>query len=200
MSHKLDAVNRCLRAIGEAPVSSLSSGLPDAESAAVLIDEVTKDVLSAGWHSNTDEGVVITPDSKGEIQIPDTVLLIDTTGRSSIIDVTVRPDPNDGLLKLFDKDRQSFTFSDPLTVDIIHLFPFDDLPYALRNYISAKAARRFQEESISSVSLDNFVVRNETEAWTKLLDYEDEVEDSNALTDSAYMQYVTGRNGNIPWR
>ena len=46
---KLEAVNMVLDAIGESPVSSLTSGLPDAEAAEAKLDEVRVEILSRGW-------------------------------------------------------------------------------------------------------------------------------------------------------
>ena len=46
MLTKLEAVNIVLDSIGETPVSSLTSGLPDAESAEAKLDEVTTEVLA----------------------------------------------------------------------------------------------------------------------------------------------------------
>jgi len=47
---KLDAVNTMLSSIGEAPVSSLSSGLIEAEIAETILDTIDREVQSMGWH------------------------------------------------------------------------------------------------------------------------------------------------------
>ena len=52
---KLEAVNIVLDAIGESPVSSLTSGLPDAEAAEAKLDEVRTEILSRGWHQNMEK-------------------------------------------------------------------------------------------------------------------------------------------------
>ena len=49
---KLEAVNLMLDSIGESPVSSLSSGLADAETAERIFNQVDKDVQAVGWHVN----------------------------------------------------------------------------------------------------------------------------------------------------
>jgi len=197
MSNKLRAVNRCLKAIGEASVNSLNSGVPDAEVALSILQEVTEDVLETGWHCNTNYGVKLVPDSNGHIIVPPSFLQVDSTARSARLDVTVRKDPNDTVLKLFNITEQTFVFSGPVIADVIVNLDYDGLPLALQNYISARAAREFQESQMASVSLDGFTVRAEQAAWAKLQDYEAEAEDSNCLTDSAYMRYVRGRNSPI---
>jgi len=198
--NKLQAVNRCLRAIGESPVSSLASGVPDAEDAEAVVDEITEEVLSAGWHENTSFDVKLQPNVFGQIRVPDDYLRIDTTGVSYHIDVTVRKDPSDDLHKLFLVKEQTFDIEEDLYVDIVHSFDFDSLSYTIQNYIAAKSARIYQQQTMSSVALDQFVVRAEAEAWAKLLDAEADAEDNNILTDSRYMREVVGRHNYLSWR
>ncbi|MFG1227146.1 hypothetical protein [Xanthobacter wiegelii] len=197
MSNKLKAVNRCLRAIGEAPVNSLSSGVPDAEVAMAVLDDVTEEVLEVGWHCNTRREVRLLPDVNGQIAVPSDYLQVDTVGTSANIDVTVSKDPQDDIIKLFNITEQTYEFSGPVYVDVILRLDYEGLPLALRNYIAAKSARVFQENQMGSTSLDAFTSRAESEAWAKLQDYEAEVEDANCLTDSAYMRYVRYRNSPI---
>lgn len=198
-TYRLDAINRCLDAIGESPVNSLNSGVPDAEDASRVIDTVTKQVLNAGWVANSVFDHKLVPDLDGIIKLPPNVLKVDTAGRSQRIAVTVRQD-TDGIDKLFRIAEQSFLFDGPVWVDMVYLFDIDGLPFALQNFIAAKAARVFQEGAMGSVALDSFTVRQENEAWAMLQDYEAEQEDSNALTDSYYMRVVTGRNNPLSGR
>ena len=46
---KLDAINSMLIGIGEAPVNTLNSGLQEAEVAAILLDNVSREVQSFCW-------------------------------------------------------------------------------------------------------------------------------------------------------
>lgn len=192
-TYRLEAINRCLDAIGESPVNSVTSGVPDAEDASRMIDRATKEILETGWTVNSRYNVKLVPDLDGIIKIASNVLRVDTAGVSRNLAVTVMRDA-DGIDKLFSVADQSYIFTAPVWVDLVHLYDIDGLPFALQNYISARAARLFQESNMGSVSLDNFTVRQENEAWTRLLDYETEQDDANMLTDSAYMRAVTGRN------
>lgn len=199
MSNKLKAVNRALRVIGETPVNTLNSGVPDAEIALTILEETTEEVLETGWHCNTSYGVRLVPDVSNEIRVPDSYLSVDSSGPSKGFDVTIREDV-DGGIKLFDVKGETFKFTAPVTVDVIYNFDFDGLPRPLQAYISARAARVFQEQQLGSVSLDNFTTRAEAQALAALQDYEADVEDSNVLTDSAYMCYVRYRNSPISFR
>lgn len=194
MTYKLKAVNRCLRAIGEAPVNSLTSGVADAETAASIIEETTEEVLSAGWHCNTSFNVRLVPDLDKKIIVPATAIKVDTTGAFARINVTVAVDPNDNLTKLFNISDQSFDFTAPVLVDIVHNLPIDHLPFTLQNYIAAKSARIFQTSTMGSVALDSFTAREEQEAWVKLQDAEAEAEDSNIFRDNPYLASIVSRN------
>jgi hypothetical protein len=194
MSYKLEAVNRCLRAIGESRVNSLNSGVPDAETAATLVDETTRTVLSSGWHSNTAFDVRLIPNLDKEIIVPSNAIQIDSTGKSFNINVTTSVDISDNIRKLFNIKDQSYKFDGPIYVDIIYDHPIDNLPFHLQNYISARAARLFQAGTMSSVALDAFVKIEESEAWAKLMDVEAQLEDSNVFRDSPSARRIVYRN------
>lgn len=202
MLDKLEAVNRSLQAIGESRVNSLQSGLPDAAEAEVVLDEVTNEVLQVGWFENIREEVRVVPDSQtGQILVPATWYHVETTSRSRDIGkVITKVDINDGQRKLFEVDEQSFVFAQDVYIKVITALEFDDMTYPLRNYVSAKAARVFQERIMGSVSLDSFTARAESEAWAKLLDAEADIAENNALYDSSYMREITGRNSRLTWR
>lgn len=198
MSAKLQAVNGCLRAIGEAPVSSLASGLVDATQAEETLDATSKEVQAKGWACNTDFEITLSQTSNGEILLADTVLRVDTSGYSRGLTLVSRVDPNDGLRKLYNVKKQTFAIGQDVTADVVHHFAFEDLTYELQQYIAAKAARVFQETTMGSAALDKFVLRREQEAWAALMDSEAEAEDSNVLTDNDHCLYILSRP--YPWR
>lgn len=189
---KLQAVNIVLDAIGETPVSSLDSGLPDAEAAKAKIDEVSKTVQAKGWHQNTELALKLNPDSNNNIIVPDTYLRVDTVAASASTNVTVRKNGTNNMM--YDVKNQRFTFTQALYVDVVIQLDYEDLSVELSNYIAYKAARRFQESQMQSVALDNFTMRAEMEAYAALMDAETENEDSNILMDSAHCFYGTWRN------
>tara|TARA_X000001036_G_scaffold389219_1_gene386029 strand:- start:734 stop:1333 length:600 start_codon:yes stop_codon:yes gene_type:complete len=189
---KLQAVNIVLDAIGETPVSSLSSGLPDAEAAEAKIDEISKSVQAKGWHQNTDYKLKLTPDINKNIIIPTTYLRVDTTSTNRDTNVTVRKNGTSDML--YDIKKQVFTFDNYLWCDVVHHLDYGDLSVELSTYVAYRAARRFQEAQMASVALDNFTMRAEMEAYAALMDAETENEDSNILTDNAHCYYATHRS------
>ncbi len=188
---KLQAVNIVLDAIGETPVSSLTSGLPDAEAAEAKIDELSKSVQAKGWHQNSDFKMKMTLYINGNILVADSYLRIDTTDTSRNINVSVRRNGSNNML--YNVKDQKFTFTSFVWCDIVHHLDFSDLSVELSTYIAYRAARRFQEAQMASVALDNFTMRAEMEAYAALMDAETENEDSNILTDSAHCYYATSR-------
>ena len=61
---KLEAINTMLSNVGEAPVNSLTGSLTnDVQLAQNILDEISREVQSAGWHFNTDKEVPLAPDS-----------------------------------------------------------------------------------------------------------------------------------------
>ena len=79
LSTQLQAVNTMLGYIGEAPVNTLNSGLQEAEVAAILLDNVSREVQSACWSFNTDLRYTLTPNTAKEIVLPSNTLVVDTT-------------------------------------------------------------------------------------------------------------------------
>jgi len=189
---KIEAVNIILESIGEAPVSSLTSGLPDAEAAESKLNEINKSVQARGWHQNIDYNLKLMPNNNSLIYVPSNYLRVDTTRDSQYINVTVRN--YNSRLALYDIKKQTYIFTEPLFVDVVYLIQFEDLSLELSTYIAYLAARKFQESQMQSVALDNFTRRSEMEAYAALLDAESETDDANILTDSPYVAYATYRH------
>lgn len=180
MMTKLDAVNEALAGIGEARVSALDVGQPDALAAEAKLDRVTAKVLELGWHVNTDQAKLV-PDTNGHILVEDNVLRIDTIGNDAALDVVVRRDEN-SIRKLWDRKNSTFVIGRAVQVEITRALPFDDLTEALKDYIAARTVREFQQDEMGSARIDQMVARKEQEALAALHDAEGENEDLNMLT------------------
>jgi len=179
---QLQAVNILLSTIGEAPVSSLSSGLLDAETAETLINEVSRNVQSLGWNFNTELNLTISPNEAGEVVLPVEYVRADlaqslTKFRSSTEEYILRGQ------KMYDKVKHSYTISKPLKLDIITLLSFTDLPEVARRYITAKASRIFQERVVGSDTLSAMNRQDETEALYALREMEGDNGDYNIFDD-----------------
>lgn len=198
MLTKLDAVNIILNVIGETPVSSLTSGLPDAEAAEQKLDLTIMEVLAKGWQQNTETNIIMNRNYDGEIVVPRQYLRVDTMGMDKDINITVRK--QNGKRKLFDLREYSFKFTKDLLVEVLLEIDYEALNFELQNYIAFRAARKFQESAMGSATLDSFAGRQEQEAYAALLDAEAESEDTNILRSSAHVFYATHRNSPISGR
>lgn len=205
---KLQAVNELLWTTGEAPVSSLSSGLGDAAIAESILDRVSREIQLSGWHVNTLRAYELSPSAAFRFVLPDDTLKVDTTnhkgGRkantpipSSYINAVMRRSADDTMWLLYDMDNHTELWASgpsKLTVDLVKLLNFADLNPALQYYVWTKAARRYQQGAMSSVNLHKLAERDVMEALTMALQEDFETEDYNVLHDSYGARAIALRN------
>lgn len=145
---KLQAVNLMLSNIGESPVSTLTGAEGDVfvATAIVILDETARAVLNDRWEFNFDQDYLLTPDGSGYINITDDMLAVDTSSRSSQVDVAVRAG------KLYNKTNQTFVFTDSLYCDVTWEFAFADCPQYIRQYMAVRAARVFARRMLGDTT------------------------------------------------
>ncbi len=207
---KLEAVNDILLSIGEKPVNSLASGLPDAALAEAVLDKVSRQVQLEGWNSNTRRGIELSRDASNIIGVPINTLRIKTTNSKSHrkrtrprlsghINVTVRRSSDDTQFLLYDLDDDSETWANDatLTVDIVQMLQFEHLPTALQLYIAAMAGRKFQAGTMASRILWEFTEIAVEEALVMALNDDEDQSRDNVKTESAHMHNVTFRRNPI---
>ena len=79
---ELEAVNTILSTIGEAPLNTLTGSLPvDGTTAKNVLDEICREVQSAGWHFNTHWKVDIPRDVDNKIPIGTDVLRVELNAK-----------------------------------------------------------------------------------------------------------------------
>lgn len=171
---KLAAVNIIISNIGQAPVTQIDNDNPMVIMAANVLDEVTNSLQSEGWTFNSEKAYPFTPDSSGNIVIPDNVLQLDSEYRSTI-DVVKRQG------KLYDKRNHTFTFAEQIELDVVWLVEFDDMPDAFKNYATMRAANLFAGRSVGSAEAVRFGEREEAQARAAMLEYETQQGDYNVL-------------------
>ena len=195
---ELEAVNEMLESVGQSPVSSLSAPIRDVNVAKKGLLKISRRVQLIGWHWNTDNAYVLTPDIDGFITLPEGVLRLDTTNRNE--DLTARRRPGtEGPLSLYSRSAQSFTFTGPVAVKVIWGFTFEDLPEAARSYIAISAARKFQARFIGSTQLDGFNAEDEQSAWQQLVRDERATRNTNLFRANPRLnRSVNNRSG--PYR
>lgn len=186
-----------LSTIGESPVSSLSAdqSTVDVSLARQILREISVNVLEEGWQFNTEKEFVITPDATtGEILIPADCIQIDASTSTPISgnsygnsDVAMRGG------KLYDRTNHTFVFTGPLTVDMVILLDFTDMPQAARHYVTIRAARVFQQRLVGSTELNGFTNQDEMRARAALRKLDANNADYNILTGSWSVARVLAR-------
>jgi len=170
---KLDAVNTMLSAIGEAPVSSLSSGLIEAEVAETILNTVDREVQSMGWHFNTDLNKSFAQTPAGEILLPADILRADATLKANSPNLVQRG------LKMYDRTNHTFIVGTDAALDVVVQLDFDDLPEVAKRYVVLRATRVFQDRVVGSDTLHGFQKEDENMALMELKDFDKAADDHN---------------------
>jgi hypothetical protein len=179
LTSELEAINTMLDAAGESPVSSLSnSGLADVAEAIKLLEEQSRMVQSAGWTFNTEYEYPLAKDVDGYVMLPVNTLRVDADSTYSEGDTVQRG------LRLYDRKNHTFVFPRNLTVSIVFLLAWDELPQAARQYIMIKAARIHQARVLGSDTLHKFSAETEMDALIIFKDAEGDSGDWNILNGS----------------
>lgn len=177
---ELEAVNVMLAVIGESPINSLNSpSVVDAVTAQAVLSEISRTVQSVGWHFNIEENVVLSPTVYDkEIQLPGNCLQVSPAGADRFADVAQRGQ------RLYNREKHSYQFDKSLTVNMVVLLPFNELPEAARYYITVRAARTFQARTVGSETLYQFTAQDEAIALSTLKKAEGVTGNHNMFTDS----------------
>lgn len=192
---KIEAVNIMLEATTEDPVSSLTSGLPEAAKAERFLDRITNEVLETGWYENTTYDYTLVRQTSTEILVPASAMRVDTMGKHKWIDAVMKF--KDGKRQMYDREKNLWTFSYDLNVEIVWALAFDNIASpALRRAIAFEAAIQFQQSDISSATLDTYIRDNHKKAWARLMEEQLAAEDHNMLRNES-SKYALARNSRL---
>ena len=177
----LQAVNTILSSIGEAPINSLSGTLPiDATQANNLLTEIAREIQAAGWHFNSFYDWELSLDTDNKIPLAENVMRVD-------LDINKYSLSNYDVIKrggfLFNKVKNTFTFTETLKAKVIIFLPFDELPENGRRYITIRAARIFQDRLLGANTLHGFGVQDEVNALAILKQEEADTADHNIFNN-----------------
>ena len=163
----LNAVNRVLQMLGEAPVNSLQGQFGLAKQAEVALNDVSRTIQTEGWSFNTDLEKKLERNSSNEIELSSNVsrVVVDNLEYPDI-DVVQRGD------KLYDRRNNRYTFDEDLIVDMTTILEWDLLPEHARQYITIKAGRQLQEAIIGASDLTKLNLTQELEARSAFLEEE----------------------------
>lgn len=183
-SDELAAVNDMLAAIGESPVNTLEGDAnADVANCRRILNGVNLEVQSKGWTFNIEEDAILTPDvfSKLINWLPDFLSVKSQSGATVYV--------NRGGF-VYDRTAKVDQFTAPITVNLIRLKGFEEMPIQFRTYIVAKAARRFNIRFFGAAEIEASLQLEEQDAWQAVQEFELDYGNFNMLDGDAW---VAGR-------
>ena len=172
---ELSAVNAILGAIGQSPVTSISGTNPETSFIYNLLRDANVDVQNEGWHFNTERHVHYTPDATTKrITIGSDILKIDVPDgwRSRQYDVIKKTDSSNNVTYLYDKYDHTDEWDGEITLDVVKLFQYVDLPEPFKRYIIYKAATRAATQLVGNPHLTELLQSQEALARSACVEYE----------------------------
>jgi hypothetical protein len=187
---ELEAVNTILSTIGEAPLSTLTGSLPvDGTTAKNILNEISREVQSAGWHFNTQYKVDLTRDTNNKVPVGTDVVRVQLNDKydKSSYDVVQRG------TYLFNLAKNSETFDQDFTENtLIYLLQFEDLPEQARRYITIRSSRVFHDRTLGANTLHKFSSEDEARSLSVMKQAEMATGD-NTIFDSDLQNYIVNR-------
>lgn len=185
---ELEAVNECLENIGQSPVSTIAGDLGvDTQMALNFVRKVNRELQSMGWYWNTEKNYTLSPNGDGDILLPSNTLSVDSTGTDADVDVVKRGS------RLYNRETHSYTFTDPIKVELTLGLTFEELPETARRYIALRAARIFADRIDGQPNGSDS--QDEMNAMVVLLADQSRIEDHNALTSNYSTFSILNRLG-----
>ena len=183
----LEAVNRVLQMMGEAPINSLNGQYGLALQAQDSLNDVSRKLQSEGWSFNTDREKLLQRNaSTNEIAVgPNISRVVIDAYRYPAFDIVQRGD------KLYDRYNNTYVFDQDLYVDMTIILEWEELPEHARQYITIKAGRQLQEAILGSADLTKINLTAEMEARALFLDEETVVNDHSMLRGNPNHSGVT---------
>jgi len=152
----LASVNVMLQMINELPIADdvELAEILEAQLAASVLIETKKEILAEGWDVNSDSDYEFPQDVNGFINIPANVLDIS----SSDGDIIMRN------WQLYSKSDQTAKFDEPQKMKVIWDLDFNTLTHPIRNFITIRAARKFQARTVMDTNVYGYSEADEEDA------------------------------------
>jgi len=180
---ELEAINRMLAAIGQAPVNSVDQTNPDVAICSRTLKQVSQEVQSEGWTFNRVLNYMQQPDSQGIISIrpvnadpsTDFILQMDLSHNTLYSrDKQSIAKERGSSICLYDMYSNSYDWgTEPVEVDITYYFAtLGALPPAAQNYIVARASSILSMQTVGDQNQYAMLQQQEVMARVYLQEYE----------------------------
>ena len=178
---ELQAINRILSTIGEAPVNNIEGNTSvDVSVAKNILDETSVSLQSQGWAFNTQYDYTLNISTDKKVPLPSNTAYLDAADSYKYeYKYTIR----DG--HLYDIKNNTNLFDSVVPVTIVLIQQFEDIPQYARDYIVAKSARRFASRYLGSTELVKLLESDEQEAFLNFKQLDTASDDLNMLTGDA---------------
>jgi hypothetical protein len=187
---ELEAVNTILSTIGEAPLSTLTGSLPvDGTTAKNILNEISREVQSAGWHYNSHYKVDLTRDADNKVPVGTDVLRVELNNKydKSSYDVVQRGS------YLYNLAKNSETFDQDFTDNtLVYILDFSKLPEQARRYITIRSARVFHDRTLGANTIHKFSSEDEARSLAVMRQAEAHTGD-HTIFDSDLQLYTVNR-------
>ena len=153
----------------------MNSGLVEASQAEQTLNNVSRDFQAQGWAFNTEITFDLSPDASDMLTLPANCLHVDTihTRMSSDTDLVQRGN------KMYDRIKNTYAIGTTVSVDMVVLLDFEEMPETARRFVAIKASRILQDRVLGSESLHSYNSQDEMMAWNNMLQSELDVQDLN---------------------
>ena len=190
---QLECINTMLSTVGEAPINSISgTSLPtDASMAINILNEVNREVQSAGWKFNSSWKVSLNRDVNNKLVIGADVLHIEF---DHLRESKVSYDPVMRGNYLYNLATESFAWNKDFEyVKVTYLIDFESIPEQARRYVTIRASRIFHDRTLGSSSIHKFSMQDELASLALLKQTEADTADHN-IFDSLGQYQIVNRN------
>lgn len=136
---ELEAMNMLLRLIGSSPVNSVTTPHPDAANARTTLDRIRKQAQRTGWWFNVEYNLILSPNDRGEIVLPETYSSVTLEDKSLI----------QRGRKVYNKVLQTYLFTTSTTArKITIILDWDEMPEVMQEYCAYFAASQFVRDEL----------------------------------------------------
>lgn len=160
---KTDAINLCLRYIGEAPLpegTTLESLDPQHEANIIsqIIDETKAKIALQGWWFNTETWEFQPDSTTGKIQLSDNILYLKSDTGNYLLRGTT----------LYNADDKTYNFTSPVAATVVWDLKFEELPTSFAFYTAYTAAQEAQMLFSSDSTINTDLAKRISEAFIRL--------------------------------
>lgn len=190
-----EAVNACLRGIGLRPVARYDDPNLNAAVALEVIKSVSREVQSIGWWFNEEGSWFLSPDSNGEVLVPNNALDITAWNGSRDKSLTIRGTKIYNTITHITDLRDIVNNEGTIEFRMIMELPFEHLPPVAQVAICDKAVRKFAQDIDGDTNKWKFNTEDEKRSMALLYSAETSNSKRNAMQNPVTLNFLARVGG-----